>query len=103
LSQHRRGLLQQAHAQPVRNVQRGKRYPMAVTDFMRKGNTVATLVQVDRLAHAWSGGAGSKPFSDDLGPDASRMAWSFAAKQFHARATQSGNASSPRTSRLLQR
>jgi poly(hydroxyalkanoate) depolymerase family esterase len=65
-----------------RQVQRGKRYPMAVTDFKRKGRTVATLVAVGRLAHAWSGGAASKPFSDGKGPDASRMAWAFAARQF---------------------
>lgn len=66
----------------ARNVRRGKRYPMAVTDFKRKGNTVATLVAVDGLAHAWSGGAASKPFSDQQGPDASRMVWAFVAKQF---------------------
>jgi poly(3-hydroxybutyrate) depolymerase len=68
----------------ARRVQRGKRYPMLVTDFKRKGSTVATLVAVGSLAHAWSGGAASKPFSDGQGPDASRMAWAFAAKQFRA-------------------
>jgi poly(hydroxyalkanoate) depolymerase family esterase len=71
-------------AGPARHVQRGRRYRMAVTDFKRQGSTVATLVAVDRLAHAWSGGAASKPFSDAQGPDASRMAWAFAAKQFRA-------------------
>jgi poly(hydroxyalkanoate) depolymerase family esterase len=71
-----------ARARPARSVQRGKRYPMSVTNFERKGTAVATLVQVDRLAHAWSGGAASRPFSDDRGPDASRMAWRFAAKQW---------------------
>ena len=45
---------------------------------------VATLVAVDRLAHAWSGGAASRPFGDEQGPDASRMAWAFAVKQFRA-------------------
>jgi poly(3-hydroxybutyrate) depolymerase len=55
---------------------------MSVTDFKSVGSTVATLVAVDGLAHAWSGGAASKPFSDEQGPDASRMAWAFAAKQF---------------------
>jgi poly(hydroxyalkanoate) depolymerase family esterase len=75
-----------AGALPVqpRNVRRGKRYAMSVTDFKRKGSTVATLVAVDQLAHAWSGGAASTPYSDDQGPDASRMAWSFAARQFRA-------------------
>lgn len=66
----------------ARSVQRGKRYPMSVTDFKRKGSTVATMVSIDGLAHAWSGGAPSKPFSDQDGPDASRMVWSFVAKQF---------------------
>jgi poly(hydroxyalkanoate) depolymerase family esterase len=69
----------------ARSMQRGKRYPMSVTDFKRKGSTVATLVTIQRLGHAWSGGAASRPFSDGQGPDASRMAWAFAAKQFRAR------------------
>jgi poly(hydroxyalkanoate) depolymerase family esterase len=73
-----------ARAGAARSVQRGQRYPMTVTDFKRKGSTVATLVEVQRLAHAWSGGAAKQPFSDGLGPDASRMLWSFAARQFRA-------------------
>ncbi len=71
-----------ARASQARKVQRGKRYPMSITDFKRNGGTVATLVAVDGLAHAWSGGTASQPFSDGQGPDASRMAWAFAAKQF---------------------
>jgi poly(3-hydroxybutyrate) depolymerase len=71
-----------AQAGETRTVQRGKRYLMSVTDFKRKGQTVVTLVTVNRLAHAWSGGAASQPFSDGQGPDASRMAWAFAVKQF---------------------
>lgn len=71
-----------ARASEARSVQRGQRYPMRVTDFKRKGSTVATLVAVSGLAHAWSGGAASKAFSDGQGPDASRMVWAFAAKQF---------------------
>lgn len=74
-----------ARASQARHVQRGKRYSMSVTDFKRRGNTVTTLVAVDGLAHAWSGGAASKPFSDGKGPDASRMAWAFAARQFRAK------------------
>ncbi len=69
-----------------RSVRRGKRYPMSVTDFKRQRSTVATLVAVNRLAHAWSGGAASQPFSDGQGPDASRMAWAFAARQFKSAA-----------------
>ena len=75
-----------AKASEARSVQRGQRYPMSVTDFKRKGSTVATLVAVSGLAHAWSGGAASKAFSDGQGPDASRMVWAFAAKQFRAAA-----------------
>lgn len=75
-----------AHATQARKVQRGKRYPMSITDFKCQGSTVATLVAVDGLAHAWSGGTASQPFSDGQGPDASRMAWAFAAKQFRTQA-----------------
>jgi poly(3-hydroxybutyrate) depolymerase len=75
-----------AGARPAkgREVQRGKRHAMTVTDFKRKGSTVATLVEVGRLGHAWSGGAARQPYSDSQGPDASRMVWAFAAKQFRA-------------------
>ena len=71
-----------AQARPARRVQRGQRHPMAVTDWARGRRIVATLVEVGRLGHAWSGGAPSQPFSDARGPDASRMAWAFAARQF---------------------
>lgn len=71
-----------ARAGQGRSVQRGKRYPMTVTDYKRRGSTVATLVEVGRLGHAWSGGAAKHAFSDGQGPDASRMVWAFAAKQF---------------------
>jgi poly(hydroxyalkanoate) depolymerase family esterase len=71
-----------ASAGKGRNVQRGKRYPMTVTDFKRQTGTVATLVEVGRLGHAWSGGAAKHPYSDGRGPDASRMVWAFAARQF---------------------
>jgi hypothetical protein len=70
-----------AVAGTVRSVQRGKRYEMAVTDFRQGRHTVAQLVEVGRLGHAWSGGAAGKPFSHSSGPDASRLAWSFMAKQ----------------------
>lgn len=65
-----------------RPVRRGNRYPMTVTDFKRRQRTMSTLVQVERLGHAWSGGATAQRFSDGRGPDASRMAWTFASKQF---------------------
>lgn len=65
-----------------RDVKRGQRHSMHLIDFKRKGITVATLVEVERLAHAWSGGAANEHFSDKQGPDASRMAWAFTAKQF---------------------
>ena len=70
-----------AVAGPPRRVQRGQRYPTQVTDFKHQGRSRVTLVEVQGLAHAWSGGAASQAFSDGLGPDASRMAWAFAARQ----------------------
>lgn len=71
-----------ARAGAPRRVQRGQRHPMTVTDFKRQGRTVSTLVEVDGLGHAWSGGTARERYSDGQGPDASRMAWSFAARQF---------------------
>mgnify|MGYP005805896231 CR=1 FL=1 len=71
-----------AHAVAGRNVQRGKRYPMTVTDYKLNKGTVATLVEVAQLGHAWSGGAARQLYSDSRGPDASRLLWAFAARQF---------------------
>ena len=73
-----------ARASPARRVQRGQRYPNTVTDFKHRGTTVARLVEVAGLAHAWSGGAARQPHCDSRGPDASRMVWAFAADQFGA-------------------
>ena len=72
----------EAKAGTRRSLQRGKRYPMDVTDFKRGRDVVATYVEIGGLAHAWSGGAKGEPYSDALGPDASRLAWGFAARQF---------------------
>lgn len=71
------------HVEKSRQVSRGQRHPMTVTDFkVRGGRTVATLCAIDGLAHAWSGGLARQAYSDAKGPDASRMIWSFAARQF---------------------
>lgn len=69
----------------ARNLQRGKRYPMTVTDFKCGTRMVARLVGIESLGHAWSGGAASGgALSDARGPDASRMVWAFVEKQFQA-------------------
>ena len=73
-----------AQAAAPRRVQRGQRHPMLVTDFKHRSHTVATLVAVQGLAHAWSGGLASLAFGDAKGPDASRMVWAFVARQFAA-------------------
>lgn len=70
----------------ARDVQRGKRRAMRVTDFKLKGRTVVSLCEVAGLGHAWSGGASKLLFSDAAGPDATRMTWAFAAAQFRAAA-----------------
>ena len=72
-----------AKPSPARTVQRGARYAMKVTDYRAPGRLVATLCEVIGLGHAWSGGAASQSYSDPKGPDASRMIWSFMAKQFN--------------------
>ena len=76
-----------AKAGPARSVQRGQRYPMTVTDSRSAdGRTAVTRIEVAGLGHAWSGGAAGQPFSDAKGPDASRLLWAFAQRQFRAKA-----------------
>lgn len=75
------------HTETSRVLKRGQRHPMAVTDFKVKGGpTVATLCEIEGLAHAWSGGAARQPYSDARGPDASRLIWSFCQRRFDAQA-----------------
>ena len=65
-----------------RTVQRGNRRSATLTDYRIGARIVATLCEVNGLGHAWSGGAPGLPYSDPTGPDASRMVWAFAARQF---------------------
>ncbi|HEY2254359.1 MAG TPA: PHB depolymerase family esterase [Variovorax sp.] len=62
--------------------QRGKRHPMRVTEYRRGGRTCVKLCEIAGLGHAWSGGAASMLFSDADGPDASKLVWAFAVRQF---------------------
>ena len=71
-----------ARAGDVRTLQQGQRYPMRVTEFKARGRTVVALREVVGLAHAWSGGAAQRPYSDPAGPDASALIWAFVARQF---------------------
>ena len=71
-----------------RTVQRGNRRSATLTDYRIGARIVATLCEVNGLGHAWSGGAPGLPYSDPIGPDASRMVWAFAARQFAQSVTQ---------------
>ena len=61
---------------------RGQRHPVTSMDWVIKNRIAASLSEVSGLGHAWSGGAASQEFSDPRGPDASRMVWAFAKRQF---------------------
>lgn len=67
-----------------RTLQRGRRHPMTLTDHRLGRQLVATQVDIQGLAHAWSGGAAGQPFSDPAGPDASGLLWAFARRAFAA-------------------
>ena len=73
-----------AHATAPRVVQRGARHAMTVTDYKHRSRVLVSLCEIAGLGHAWSGGAAGQPYSDPKGPDASRMVWAFAARQFRA-------------------
>lgn len=76
-----------AQPQAARRLQRGERRAMLVTDHLAGRRRVARLCLVEGLGHAWSGGAAAERFSDPSGPDASRMAWSFIARELDVRET----------------
>jgi poly(hydroxyalkanoate) depolymerase family esterase len=63
-----------------RAVQRGQRHPMTISTATCAGQTVATLVEIAALGHAWSGGSARLPNGDGRGADASRMVWAFVAR-----------------------
>lgn len=73
-----------ASAAASRIVQRGRRHAATVTDYRLGRRCIVTLVEVDQLGHAWSGGAARQPFGDPKGPDVSRLAWAFCRRQFDA-------------------
>ena len=65
-----------------RTVQRGRRYAATVTDYQSRGRLAARLVKVDKLGHAWSGGASRQAYSNALGPDASAWCGHFPPSTF---------------------
>ena len=67
---------------PARKLQRGQRRSAMVVDYRRRGRLAVTLCEIDQVAHAWSGGAASEAHGDPRGPDASRLAAAFVARQF---------------------
>jgi poly(3-hydroxybutyrate) depolymerase len=71
-----------ASARPPRTLQRGNRHHIVWTDHACGRSVVASLALVQGLGHAWSGGAAGHKFSDPKGPDASRLIWAFAQRQF---------------------
>lgn len=68
-----------AAALATRRVQRGQRHAMAVTD---SGRRPAPRPRWWKSRSSVTPGAAGQPYGDALGPDASCMAWAFAARQF---------------------
>ena len=55
-----------------------------MTDYKHKGKVRVSLHQIEHLGHAWSGGPAKMAYSDADGPDATRLVWTFVARQFKA-------------------
>lgn len=66
---------------PAQTQRRGQRHPLTLTHYRRGRELVATLALIRDLGHAWSGGAARERFGEPQGPDASRLAWRFIARQ----------------------
>ena len=62
--------------------QRGRRRAAKVQRWASRGSDVVTLVMVEGLGHAWSGGPPDLPFCDATGPDASAMLMRFVLRQW---------------------
>ncbi len=75
-----------AQATAARTVQRGQRRAAHVVDFRLGASIAVTLCEISGLGHAWSGGAAGQPYSDAMGPDATRMIWAFATRALKERA-----------------
>lgn len=73
---------QRSQSVAPRIVQRGARYAVTITDYVKQRRVVVTHCLINGLGHAWSGGADGLAYSDPKGPNASRMIWAFAARQF---------------------
>jgi len=73
---------QDAREKPFGAVHSSARYAATITDYRTRGRLVATSCEINGLGHAWSGGAAGRAYSDPKGPNASRMIWTFVAKQF---------------------
>jgi poly(hydroxyalkanoate) depolymerase family esterase len=71
-----------ARATAPRTLQRGARYAVTITDYLKQRRVVVSHCLINGLGHAWSGGATHMAFSDPKGPNASRMIWAFANRQF---------------------
>jgi len=67
-----------------RTARPARRYAARITAFAGSPLATATLVEIDGLGHAWSGGDAREPFGDDAGPDASVMMWCFARRASRA-------------------
>ena len=55
---------------------------MQAMEFKAHGQVVVSVREITGLGHAWSGGPAKLAFSDANGPDATRLVWSFVARQF---------------------
>lgn len=71
-----------AAATPPRQVRRGQRRPVILTDYKAARRIRVTLCLVVGMGHAWSGGAAKHSFSDPAGPDASALIWRFVRQQW---------------------
>lgn len=55
----------------------GTTYSYHLQDYYVKDGLRTRLIQVDQLAHAWSGGNDILPFNDPRGPNAGELMWEF--------------------------
>jgi len=82
---------------PVRTriVRNAQGHPHCAHDYAVGRSTVVRQIEIEGLAHAWSGGDGAHGYFDARAPDATQLIWQFLSEFAKARSAPESRAAAP--------
>ena len=87
------------HALPeptrIQRVRRTKGHPHSIRDYAVGGTVAVRHIEIEGLAHAWSGGDAAQGYFDVREPEATRLIWRFLSSFSKARLARPAKASAP--------